>query len=39
MHLSGAEAGRQLGMPVMHVYVARQRVQRLLQNEVQRLLQ
>jgi RNA polymerase sigma factor (sigma-70 family) len=37
MHLSGAEAGGQIGMPVMHVYVAKQRVQRLLQQEVERL--
>jgi RNA polymerase sigma factor (sigma-70 family) len=37
VHLSGAEVGRQLGMPVMHVYVAKQRVQRLLQQEVERL--
>ena len=34
---SGAEAARQLGMPVMHVYVARQRVQIRLRQEVQRL--
>jgi RNA polymerase sigma-70 factor (ECF subfamily) len=34
---SGAEAARQLGMPVMHVYVARQRVQTRLRQEVERL--
>jgi RNA polymerase sigma factor (sigma-70 family) len=37
LHHSGAEAGRQLGMPVMHVYVARQRVQMRLRQEVERL--
>lgn len=36
-HQSGAEAARQLGMPVMHVYVARQRVQIRLRQEVERL--
>lgn len=35
--LSGAEAARQLGMPVAHVYVARQRVQEMLQAEIDRL--
>jgi RNA polymerase sigma factor (sigma-70 family) len=35
--LSGAEVGRRLGMPVMHVYVARQRVQERLRQELQRL--
>jgi RNA polymerase sigma-70 factor (ECF subfamily) len=34
---SGAEAARQLSMPVMHVYVARQRVQEMLRKEVERL--
>jgi RNA polymerase sigma factor (sigma-70 family) len=34
---SGAEAARQIGMPVMHVYVARQRVQKRLREEVERL--
>jgi RNA polymerase sigma factor (sigma-70 family) len=34
---SGAEAARQLAMPVMHVYVARQRVQMRLRQEVERL--
>jgi RNA polymerase sigma factor (sigma-70 family) len=34
---SGAEAARQLTMPVMHVYVARQRVQIRLRQEVKRL--
>jgi RNA polymerase sigma-70 factor (ECF subfamily) len=34
---SGAEAARQVGMPVMHVYVARQRVQMRLRQEVERL--
>jgi RNA polymerase sigma-70 factor (ECF subfamily) len=37
MRQSGAEAARQLGMPVMHVYVARQRVQEMLRKEVDRL--
>jgi RNA polymerase sigma-70 factor (ECF subfamily) len=37
LHQSGAEAARQLGMPVMHVYVARQRVQMRLRQEVGRL--
>jgi RNA polymerase sigma-70 factor (ECF subfamily) len=37
LHQSGAEAARQLGMPVMHVYVARQRVQMRLRREVERL--
>jgi RNA polymerase sigma-70 factor (ECF subfamily) len=37
LHQSGAEAARQLGMPVMHVYVARQRVQVRLRQEVERL--
>lgn len=36
-HQSGAEAARQLNMPVMHVYVARQRVQMRLRQEVERL--
>lgn len=36
-HHSGAEAARQLAMPVMHVYVARQRVQMRLRQEVKRL--
>jgi RNA polymerase sigma-70 factor (ECF subfamily) len=35
--LSAAEVGPRVGMPVMHVYVARQRVQRMLQREVERL--
>jgi RNA polymerase sigma factor (sigma-70 family) len=34
---SGAEAARQLDMPVLHVYVARQRVQMRLRQEVERL--
>jgi RNA polymerase sigma factor (sigma-70 family) len=34
---SAAEVGPHVGMPVMHVYVARQRVQRMLQREVERL--
>jgi RNA polymerase sigma factor (sigma-70 family) len=37
LHQSGAEAARQLTMPVMHVYVARQRVQMRLRQEVKRL--
>jgi RNA polymerase sigma factor (sigma-70 family) len=37
LHQSGAEAARQLRMPVMHVYVARQRVQMRLRQEVERL--
>jgi len=37
LHHSGAEAARQIGMPVMHVYVARQRVQIRLRQEVERL--
>lgn len=37
LHQSGAEAARQLTMPVMHVYVARQRVQLRLRQEVKRL--
>lgn len=37
LHQSGAEAARQLDMPVMHVYVARQRVQIRLRQEVKRL--
>jgi RNA polymerase sigma factor (sigma-70 family) len=37
LHHSGAEAARQLTMPVMHVYVARQRVQTRLRQEVKRL--
>jgi RNA polymerase sigma factor (sigma-70 family) len=37
LHQSGAEAARQLGMPVMHVYVARRRVQMRLRQEVERL--
>lgn len=37
LHQSGAEAARQLAMPVMHVYVARQRVQIRLRQEVKRL--
>jgi RNA polymerase sigma factor (sigma-70 family) len=36
-HQSGAEAARQLHLPVMHVYVARQRVQIRLRQEVERL--
>jgi RNA polymerase sigma-70 factor (ECF subfamily) len=36
-HHSGAEAARQVGMPVMHVYVARQRVQQMLRQELDRL--
>jgi len=34
---TGAAAARQCGIPVMHVYVARQRVQERLRVEVQRL--
>jgi RNA polymerase sigma factor (sigma-70 family) len=34
---SGAEAARQVGIPVMHVYVARQRVQQMIRQEVDRL--
>ena len=37
LHHNGAEAARQLTMPVMHVYVARQRVQMRLRQEVKRL--
>ncbi|HEY7326354.1 MAG TPA: sigma-70 family RNA polymerase sigma factor [Gemmataceae bacterium] len=37
LHHSGAEAARQLTMPIMHVYVARQRVQMRLRQEVKRL--
>lgn len=37
MRQSGAEAARQLGVPVMHVYVARQRVQTRLRQELERL--
>jgi RNA polymerase sigma-70 factor (ECF subfamily) len=37
LYHSGAEAARQIGMPVMHVYVARQRVQMRLRQEVERL--
>lgn len=37
LHHSGAEAACQLAMPVMHVYVARQRVQMRLRQEVKRL--
>jgi RNA polymerase sigma-70 factor (ECF subfamily) len=37
LHHSGAEAARQLTMPIMHVYVARQRVQMRLSQEVKRL--
>jgi RNA polymerase sigma-70 factor (ECF subfamily) len=37
LHQSGAEAARQLGMPVMNVYVARQRVRMRLSQEVKRL--
>jgi RNA polymerase sigma-70 factor (ECF subfamily) len=37
MQQSGAEAAQQLSMPVMHVYVARQRVQIRLRQEVRRL--
>jgi RNA polymerase sigma factor (sigma-70 family) len=33
--LSGAEAARKLGIPVGHVFVAKHRVQKLLQEEVQ----
>jgi RNA polymerase sigma factor (sigma-70 family) len=33
--LSGAEAARKLGIPVGHVFVAKYRVQKLLQEEVQ----
>lgn len=32
--LSGAEAGRKLGIPVAHVFVAKHRVQKMLQEEV-----
>jgi RNA polymerase sigma-70 factor (ECF subfamily) len=35
--LSGAEAGRRLGMPAAHVFVAKHRVQKLLKEEVQAL--
>lgn len=34
---SGAEAARRVDMPVMHVYVARQRVQQMLREEIDRL--
>ncbi len=34
---SGAEVARRVNMPVMHVYVARQRVQQMLRQEVERL--
>jgi DNA-directed RNA polymerase specialized sigma24 family protein len=34
---SGADAGRALGMPVAHVFVARHRVQKMLRREVRRL--
>lgn len=37
LHQSGAEAARQLAVPVMHIYVARQRVQIRLRREVKRL--
>jgi RNA polymerase sigma-70 factor (ECF subfamily) len=33
--LSGAEAAQKLGMPVAHVFVAKHRVQKMLQEEVQ----
>jgi RNA polymerase sigma-70 factor (ECF subfamily) len=33
--LSGADAARQLRMPVMHLYVAKNRVQKMLQQELQ----
>ena len=36
-HHSGAEVARRLDMPVMHVYVARQRVRQMLRQEVERL--
>ncbi len=32
--LSGAEAAQKLGMPVGHVFVAKHRIQKLLQDEV-----
>ena len=32
--LSGQEAGQRLNMPVAHVFVAKNRVQKLLQDEV-----
>jgi RNA polymerase sigma-70 factor (ECF subfamily) len=35
--LSGAEAARQLGIPVMNVYVFRRRVQEMLKTEIERL--
>jgi RNA polymerase sigma factor (sigma-70 family) len=35
--LSGAEAAQKLGIPVGHVFVAKHRVQKLLQDEVQML--
>jgi len=33
--LTGAEAGQKLGMPVAHVFVAKHRVQKMIQEEVQ----
>lgn len=35
--LTGAEAARQLGVPVMNVYVSRRRVQEMLRLEIERL--
>lgn len=35
--LSGAEAAKELGMPVAHVYVAKSRVTQMLQKEIARL--
>lgn len=35
--LSGAEAARQTQMPVAHVFVAKRRVQKMLQEEIRRL--
>lgn len=32
--LPGAEAARKLGMPVAHVFVAKHRIQKMLQEEV-----
>lgn len=37
--LSGASAAKQLNMPVAHVFVAKQRVRKLLQNAVQKMIQ
>lgn len=34
---SGAEAGREMGMPVAHVFVAKHRVQRMLRDQIRKL--